>query len=193
MRTHGLILAAGNSSRLGTHKQNIQFNQTTLLAMIENALALCCQQVTVVLGYNHQDITTQPSSYRVINSQWHKGMGSSIKAGLTNIEQSTDALLIALCDQPYIKPIYYQHLVELAHQSPNMIIASKYHDSIGVPAIFPINFLEHLLATPDSHGAKSVINKHPNDVVAVDCPEGSFDIDNEDDLKQLLVRQQTTE
>ena len=187
MKINGLILAAGNSSRLGKNKQTIKFKNATLLQMIEHSLLKCCDHVVVVLGHDHQAIPTQAKSQVVINSKWQSGMGSSIKVGVDCLKNQSDALLIALCDQPMIPPSHYQNLVAAAIHSPHQIISSHYQNINGVPAIFPQEYFNKLLSLPDKHGARKLISDHQNDVFSIACPSAKLDIDTFDDLTKLMT------
>lgn len=186
MTINGLILAAGNSSRLGLNKQTIQFNQWSLLQLIENNLQNCCDQVTVVLGHEHQKMTTQPLSQVVINTQWQSGIGSSLKTGIQSIKHQSDAVLIALCDQPLIPQSHYQQMVKLSTESPQYIITSMYQNIQGVPAIFPSAYFNQLLTLDDHQGAQKIITTNAANTLSVACPSASHDIDTKEDLTKLL-------
>ena len=85
-----IILAAGSSSRLGTPKQNLGYQgQTLLQRAIETALASVCRPILVVLGANETvikpTIELMPGNI-IYNSDWHEGMASSIRLGVTEIK-----------------------------------------------------------------------------------------------------------
>ncbi len=106
----GLLLAAGGSSRLGQPKQLLQFKGKTLLRHAAEAMAgSMCDPVVVVLGAETERSANEIEGLPVVacvNENWQIGMSSSIKAGLAKlcreIEPDIDAVLISLCDQPFV-------------------------------------------------------------------------------------------
>lgn len=112
MRIGALLLAAGESSRLGIPKQLLR--DTTgrpLVASVVHALhAAGCDPIVVVLGAHadgvaHALIHDAPNVHLVPNRAWAEGMGSSIRAGIAAMSTHTmmrdvDAVLISACDMP---------------------------------------------------------------------------------------------
>ena len=81
-----VILAAGTSSRLGSPKQLLIFNNKTLLQhAIDTALNTGCKNVMVVLGAHFDliknQLTHQPVQV-IENKDWQEGMASSIRYAL---------------------------------------------------------------------------------------------------------------
>src|SRR5579863_5660232 len=97
--TGTIILAAGESRRLGQPKQNLVFQNKTLLERaVEAALGSGCKPVIVVLGANAGLITvaTNEDVKLVHNPDWNEGMASSIRAGINelNTYRDIDSVLI---------------------------------------------------------------------------------------------------
>jgi len=70
---------------------------------------------------------------------------------------------------------------------------SRYHETNGVPAIFPRLFFDALLALEGDRGAKQIIHTtNPDQLIAVPAPEAGTDIDTRDDLEILLPASETT-
>ena len=105
----GLLLAAGGSSRLGQPKQLLQFEGKTLIRRAAETLVISqCDPIVVVLGAEIEGFNSEIADLRVdicINENWQTGMSSSIISGLGSlleIEPELDAVVITLCDQPYV-------------------------------------------------------------------------------------------
>src|SRR4051812_32295917 len=81
-----IILAAGNSSRFGSSKQLLHFNNKTLLQhAIDEAIDAGAEPVIVVSGANADEISkdiNQEQVQIVLNERWQEGMASSIVAGM---------------------------------------------------------------------------------------------------------------
>src|ERR1700753_2785750 len=102
-----IILAAGESSRLGRPKQNLLFDGKTLLQRaVEAGKESVCGKIVVVLGANADKIAPIAGITMTHNENGMQGMASSIKTGV--VEMNHDPLInnviIMLCDQPFVSP-----------------------------------------------------------------------------------------
>lgn len=189
-----VILAAGASTRMGTPKQLLRYQEYSLLRhTVEVAVASVCRPIIVVLGAYAQLIQPEISQLPVQvveNLQWTEGMSSSIRVGIQVLKTSPEieAVIVALCDHPLISTQIINRLVEAYHSTNKPIIACEYAQILGVPALFSHRLFSELLALKGSEGAKQVIKKHPQEVFGVFFPEGTTDIDTPKDYEELLSR-----
>ncbi len=188
-----MILAAGASTRMGTPKQLLLYQGRSFLQYItEIAIASVCQPVVVVLGANAEQIHPQIKQLPVKvvkNSDWASGMSTSIKSGielLNNLPQKIEAVVITLCDQPFVSPQIINQLVDTYYSTKKPIIACEYGDTLGVPALFSQTFFSELATLKETSGAKRVINHNLNEVFSIPFPLGDIDIDTPKDYEQLL-------
>jgi molybdenum cofactor cytidylyltransferase len=187
-----ILLAAGSSSRLGQSKQLVTANKIPLLLKTtQTALASDIKNVMVVLGANfeeHYQLINQLPVHIINHKDWAKGMGSSLKAGLSEvltIWPETSAVIVTVCDQPFLSSAHLSKLLESYAQQPNAIVASHYNNTYGVPALFDRTIFKKLLTIGDIEGARVIIKKHIQEISSVDWPEGSIDIDTPEDLRFL--------
>lgn len=186
-----IILAAGASSRLGKSKQLIQYKGENLLGRIcKAALQSKAETCLVVLGSNasvHREVILYTNLSITENQNWAKGMGHSIKHGLAYLLQSEkpDALIISVCDQPFLESTLFNELIAVHQLHQDKIIASRYNKTIGVPVLFPKNYFDALLKIPDDAGAKEVVQGNRDSVIAIPFEAGAVDIDYPEDLEQL--------
>jgi molybdenum cofactor cytidylyltransferase len=113
-------------------------------------------------------------------------MGSSIRVAIQALPASASAAMILLCDQPLVNITHMKKLLNDWCGSPSHIIASQYHDSVGVPAVFPRHYFEHLLALKGDRGAKSLLHQFEKNLRRVPLPEAELDIDCEKDFVRLI-------
>lgn len=186
-----LILAAGASSRMGQPKQQLVYEQKTLLQRsIYTALSIPQAIVLVVLGANAEAIKTDIADLPVqivYNAHWETGMSSSIRAGinaLTNHPGVDDALLM-LCDQPFVDVGLLKHLISHRQQNGGYMIACQYGNTLGVPALFSKHYFDELLALSGQEGAKKVLMRHKDSLVTIPFEKGSIDIDTPADFNKL--------
>jgi molybdenum cofactor cytidylyltransferase len=188
-----VILAAGSSSRLGRSKQLLFVNGEPLLVKTSRAaLKTNAKLIVTVLGAEaelHQTAIQHLPIETVINETWHKGMGNSIKCGLHHLlqhDQSLDAVIICVCDQPMITSQHLNALVNKFEEAGATIVASRYAGIDGVPVLFARDHFKKLLVLDDTTGARQVLLQHADKVHHVDFPDGKFDIDTQQNLDDFL-------
>jgi molybdenum cofactor cytidylyltransferase len=183
-----IILAAGESSRLGRPKQNLIFNGKTLLQRaVESGQDSKCKTIIVVLGANSNQITPIPGTTTLYNPDWKEGMASSIRKAVLEINNdlSVDKVIIMLCDQPFVTSTLLNALINKQTESGKPIIASAYNDTTGVPVLFDRSLFTKLLQLQGSEGAKKILKKHADDVATIPFKQGSIDIDTPEDYERL--------
>jgi len=191
-----LLLAAGESARMGRPKQLLTYKNKTLLQhAAETALGIT--PVTIVLGANHeahlQAINQLPVDY-VINKNWQSGMGRSLKAGLThciNNNPQLEAVIVMVCDQPLITRQHLEDLIAQHNTTTSNIIATEYALTLGVPALFKRDIFAQLLTIDDSHGAKKIITRNHNHVTSICFQNGAIDLDTEQDYQNFINKKYT--
>jgi molybdenum cofactor cytidylyltransferase len=192
IQTGIIVLAAGNSSRLGRPKQLIPYRGQTLLThTTSEALKAGLHPAVVVTGAFDSEVTHSlrgQSLDIVFNPAWEKGMAAGIVAGLSNMlsqHPDVNAVIISVCDQPFISSALFLQLVNKHEASAKGIIACAYADSIGSPVLFGRSYFEQLLALSGSEGAKKLLNQYPTDLATIAFPNGYIDIDTEEDAQKL--------
>jgi molybdenum cofactor cytidylyltransferase len=187
-----VILAAGNSSRIGSPKQNLIYDEKTLLQhVIEEAIKAKLHPVVVVTGANaeklFESLQSQPVEI-VFNNLWEQGMGTSISAGVNKIiaNKNVENVILAVCDQPFISFEILQQLIDKKKESGKNIVACSYANTIGTPVLFHRNYFENLLQLKADEGAKKFLKEYNDDVAVIPFPKGNIDIDTVQDYVHLV-------
>lgn len=187
-----IILAAGDSSRLGTLKQLLIYEGKTLLQhSIQLAFDSIAHPVVVVVGAHADRIKKETdfnSAHIIVNADWQEGMASSIRCGikaLVEIDTFTEGAVLMLCDQPFVTSALLNDLTAVHQNTGKAIVASSYSDTLGVPAFFHKSIFPELLQLKDDSGAKGIIQQHAKEVEAVAFPQGNVDIDTSADYQEL--------
>ncbi len=190
-----ILLAAGSSSRMGQSKQILQINGNCLLLNSVNVALganLHSNNIVVVLGSNaeaHRTLIQHLPVTIIVNPDWKKGIGNSLKKGTLHLLQSTlplQAIIIMVCDQPHLTSEHLKKLIDKFHETKNQIVASQYKNTLGVPALFDQSIFQELLKCGDEQGAKKIIRQHKNLLQTVDFPGGDIDLDTLEDYNQFL-------
>lgn len=191
MRTGIILLAAGSSSRLGRPKQLINYQEKTLIQhSIEAAQHSAVDDLVVVLGCNSELIQTGIESKEVtvlVHAHWKEGVSSSMQVGLRYLIENNqvEQVILMLCDQPYVSQGLLGQLINVKKDSGKGIVACKYAETVGVPALFDQTYFSELLALEGAEGAKKVILNHQDDTFLVDFPLGAIDLDTEVDVQKF--------
>ncbi len=183
-RFGAVILAAGESARMGTPKQLLIVDgQSLLLRAVESALTSSAWPVVVVLGAHAEKIRPVLARHPVLiadNPAWSEGMASSIRVGVTTLQQFSRALngaLVALCDQPAFSADVIAQLVAAQRASGRSIAAAHYGGRNGAPALFLREHFPALIAMTGEEGARTLLNGEPARVASVELPALALDLD----------------
>lgn len=188
-----IILAAGNSSRLGKPKQLLQYNGYTLLRnTIIQAKLVPDSAVIVVTGAYKKNIDEElayTAAKIVYNPEWETGMASSIAIGLQQLRLHNPQIktcIVTVCDQPFLTAQVFKDLVDQYKISGKGIIASAYADTLGTPVLFGSNYFEELENLSGHEGARKLIQLYIDDVAFVAFERGAIDIDTIEDYNNLI-------
>jgi molybdenum cofactor cytidylyltransferase len=189
-----IILAAGNSSRLGEPKQLLQYQDKTLIRHITEAASDAkSATVFVVTGSSASLIEAELDSLPVEvvrNPHWETGMASSIVAGLNElirIHPNIAGAIFAVSDQPFVNAELFNALIEKASGHNAGIVASAYDNTFGTPVLFSSKYFPFLLQLSGTDGAKQLIKKFTDNVISIPFPLGGVDIDTQEDYQKLLT------
>lgn len=191
-----LILAAGDSSRMGFPKQLLKWKNTTLLQhTIDTVKKIAAEEIILVLGANSEKIKAEIDSNEVtvlVNKNWNLGLGDSIAYGINYIEtilSEAESVLIMLADQPLIDTEFLIKMIESYRSNPTRIVSTFYEEGkFGVPTIFNKKYFPELLKLNDDKGAKSVLKKYSDDLLFIDGKDFINDIDTVKDYEELFKR-----
>lgn len=186
---YALILAAGNSARMGRPKQLLRWQGRTLLERaIDSANRVLPERVIVVLGAHAESIQSAinlDAVKTVWNPDWQEGLASSIRAGIEVLPASAEAVMILLCDQPLVDAAHLTALLSSWQSEPGRIVASQYRLSSGVPVLFPAAFFHRLQALSGDKGAKPLLAEFDTCVLKIPFAGAELDIDTPTDFEQL--------
>ena len=174
---------------MGQSKQLLPWSDGTLLShVIKTANGSRANHVVIVLGDNEQvhrkAIENLPVSI-VVNDQWSKGMGSSLKVGLAEARQISEAAMVMVCDQPFVTSEHLNNIIEHFNKTGQQVVASKYLDTIGVPALFGKTMFDELMKIADDEGARKIIAGKKD--VGVILLESGADLDTPEDYRNATM------
>ncbi len=183
-----IILAAGQSKRLGFSKQLVQYQGDTLLNNSINLAKKITKNITVVLGANFKEIhktILEPHKINILfNQNWETGMASSIKLAI-EFHKNEEKIIIMLCDQYLLNVDILNNILKKEKQSSKPIIACEYAGHLGVPMLFNQLIFSDLLMLEGEKGASAILKKFAGQIAKISFENGVFDVDTPADLEQL--------
>jgi molybdenum cofactor cytidylyltransferase len=186
----GLILAAGESSRMGRDKALLIYHGRTFLETIIAALrAAGAERIAVVLGHHAEEIQSRVKLTDVevvVNREYRRGQTSSLQAGLAALEESR-AIILCLVDHPAITVHVMKRLLEAFDQPDASVVIPTFQGQRGHPVVIGRRLFPELLALSPDAGANSIIRKYRDatQFVEVEEPGILLDIDDPETYQRL--------
>lgn len=178
-----ILLAAGESKRMGKPKQLVPLGNTTMVEQTtDNLLSSRVSEVIVVVGHRAEEVMKRVATKPIkiaLNPIYHQGMGTSIVAGLNLVDSRAQAVMLVLGDQPFVDSQTINRLIEEFDAHDKGIAIPVYQGRRGHPIIFSIKYKAQLSGLKGDIGGREIIEEHPEDIleVAVECEGIDIDID----------------
>ncbi|MEV4090904.1 nucleotidyltransferase family protein [Streptosporangium saharense] len=179
----GLLLAAGGGSRLGEPKALVELDGERL---VDRGVRLLreggCHPVVVVLGAADAQVR---GAVVVRNPDWRTGMGSSLRVGLAALPGDAERVVIALADQPSVRPEAVLRLVEAARGGAAVAVATYAGRRRNPVLVTREHFAEVAALAVGDVGARAFLRARPELVAEVPCDDvgDPADIDTPADLE----------
>jgi molybdenum cofactor cytidylyltransferase len=191
-----IILAAGRSSRMGSHKLLLPYKGRPIVNWV--LAAACASQadpVIVIIGHEAQQVEAALQAERwflALHNPWYvDGMSTSLRIGLAATPNDVNGAIILLGDQPLITPKIINAMIAGSAREPDAIIAASYQGRRGNPVLFPRKYFAELETITGDEGGRSVLARHPERVrlVEIDDALAGADVDTPEEYQALLSEQ----
>ncbi|MFD2238515.1 nucleotidyltransferase family protein [Aureimonas populi] len=183
-RVHALVLAAGQSRRMGKpNKLLARFGGVPLVRRsVETALASSADRVHVVLGHEAAEVEAalRGLDIRAIrNPAYGEGLATSLKAGFGAASEGAQGVLVMLADQPGLTPDHLLRLIlAFGAQGPGAIVIAAHEGRRGNPVILPSRLGAEISELSGDVGARSIIAAHADLITTVEIgPAALLDVD----------------
>lgn len=192
MGTEGVILAAGESSRMmGNSKMTMDLNGRTVIERSIDSLSPFCSRIIVVTGFHVEAVLVSAGHCREVvfvhNPDCEKGMFSSLKMGLGHTEG--ERVLILPGDCPFITHEVCEKMLAVKGD----IALPAYQGKCGHPVLLNRRAIEDLLADDRCQSLRGYISTNKAEIIAVDRPEILWDIDTPEDYAKAVAYFQVKE
>ncbi len=200
----GVVLAAGESSRMGTDKALLSWppraegqapSRETFLSAAIRSLALSTDFIVIVAGKN--EAVLAPVAYAngasiVVNPDPSRGQFSSLQIGLHEVlNRGRDAALITLVDRPPANVATVQRLREAFEAAPQSIWATvpEFSGKHGHPFVAGREMIEQFLQAPAASSAREIEHRYQQHIqyLVVDDLYISLNINTPEDYAALAA------
>lgn len=187
--THLILLAAGVSKRMGSRdKLLVRIGGLTILERaVSSAVRANIGSVLVVTGPDSYDaILDRFPVRRTVNRDFAQGMAASIRAGVEACGSAALAYGILPADMPFVQS---ETIASVAsHAADGCIVVPVHKEKNGHPVFFSSVYRSELLALEGDVGAKSVIERHRENVIRVETDDAGVlqDVDTLADIESDL-------
>jgi len=192
-----MILAAGESKRMGKPKLLLPFGRKTIIeTVIESVIQSKVEGVLVVLGSDREKIKEKIKNFSLkiaVNPDFQSGMLSSIQKGFQAMPKNAQAVLVILGDQPSISSAVINKIVNAYKKTGKGIVLPVYRKNRGHPVLIDAKYREEVEKLSPDLGLHGTVFSHPEDILEVEVDTSSIvrDIDDEVDYKRELENKES--
>jgi molybdenum cofactor cytidylyltransferase len=189
-RVTAVVLAAGESTRMGQTKQIMPWGETTVLGQtLTTARTSLVHDVLVVTGYQGQAVAqiVQDAGLKTVhNPGYTTGMLSSLQAAVGALPENRAAILVVLADQPMLAPATIDEILIAYWRGRGSLVAPQYQGRRGNPVLIDRRHFDELLALPADAAPKALLQRHPEalHLAPVDDPAVLRDLDEPQDYQR---------
>jgi len=186
-----IILAAGESRRMGQLKPLITINgKTFLLHIVDELTRAGITKIYVVVGYRAEIIIRESKltgAEFIINEKYQQGQFSSLQAGIRQLEQGERGVIVCLGDQPQIKAQWIFRLMEAFNKNDPLIVVPKFQGKRGHPIIYSSRLFSEILSMSPTQTAHALSKNHADKIQEVEMEDRGIllDADKPEDLETL--------
>jgi molybdenum cofactor cytidylyltransferase len=177
----GIVLAAGESRRMGYPKPLLEIGGRTFIEQIVETMLAVVPRLVIVIGAHREHVRAAiPRDERIAiveNPSYSRGQLSSLKVGLGIVQPDSAGALVHLGDHPMVRVETFQAIVDSYDRTGKPIVIARHDGRRGHPVIFDRALFGELLSAPEEEGARHVVNADPSRVAYVDLDDPGINLD----------------
>lgn len=187
----GLVLAAGQSKRMGTNKLLSDVGGQPMIRRTAAAIRQATDRTIVVTGRDAADIHLAIEGIPVTfvhNPAFAEGLSSSLRAGLSALPPDTDAVVVALGDMPLVTPGTVRKLIAAFNPAEHRsVCVPVFARQRGNPVLWGRQHFGALMSLTGDRGARALLDQLGDELVEVASGDESvlLDADTPEALETL--------
>src|SRR6266851_3407279 len=152
-RLDGILLAAGESRRMGYPKPLLTIDGKTFIEKISATMLAVVPRLVVVLGAHADRIRRAiPRDERIViveNPNYSGGQLSSLKIGLDAVQSEAAGVIVHLADHPIVRVDSFRAIVDSYERVRKPIVIARSGGQRGHPVIFDRSSFVELQSAPE--------------------------------------------
>jgi molybdenum cofactor cytidylyltransferase len=187
-----IVLAAGESKRMGEPKLLLPFGEATIIEKVIKAVVQSeVDETLVVLGSDQKKIEEKIKDFPIeitVNPHFSTGMLSSVQWGFQKVPEKTRAVVVVLGDQPSISTDVVNRIVDSFRKTGKGIVLPVFQKERGHPVLIDMKYREEVEKLNPDLGLRGVVYTHPEDILEVEVENSAIlsDINDVEDYKKEL-------
>ncbi|RME34677.1 MAG: 4-diphosphocytidyl-2C-methyl-D-erythritol kinase [Gammaproteobacteria bacterium] len=172
-----IVLAAGRSRRMGAaNKLLLEVAGRPMVEQVVRALETpFIDRILVVTGHQQRQIEAALKHHQVEfvhNPRYREGLSTSLIAGVSQVDDNAEAVLVCLGDMPRLSRESVERLVAAFDpDSGREICVPVYQGKRGNPVLWSRRFLDEMLLLDGDAGARRLLYRHDDAVTEVEMPD----------------------
>ena len=195
--TTAIVLAAGESSRMGQPKQLLRWQGEPLVTRAARiALESGASETVVVTGAVAEQVEAALAPLReagrgrlrvVFNPSWQDGQAGSVRAAMEALPAACEAALFLPVDQPRLPAALLRRLWQTWRGGGDLTAVAVNEAVRGAPAVFDRRFFGQLRQVQGDRGGGMLLRRHAGEVSAIETPgEWLADVDTPEDWRTAV-------
>ncbi len=192
-RVAGVVLAAGQSARMGTNKMLLELGGGTLVRRAAGtALSAGLDPVLVVVGHESDRVQAELSDLPCVavhNPEYASGMNTSLRSGISALPDDVAGAIVVLGDMPLVDAPMLRALVTAFRRSGAPLAVSTFAGVVAPPILYGRELFPELRALTAEACGKSVVKRHRGEAAELAWPpEILTDLDSPADVQRIRAR-----
>jgi len=183
-----IVLAAGLSTRMGEQKVLLPLDGRPLVQWVVDAALRSRAAKTIVVVGHEAGLVVEVLEGRpltvVVNSDYERGMSTSLQAGVRAAGDGCDAAIFLLGDQPFVTSALVDRLIDRFAETRSAVVRPLVGDQPANPVLMGAVLFPEILAQRGDVGGREIVAQHAGEIclVPVDDPRVIVDIDSPGDF-----------
>ena len=177
----GIILAAGESRRMGYPKPLLEVGGRTFIEQIAETMLAVVPRLVIVIGAHRERVRAAIArDVRIAiieNPDYSRGQLSSLKVGLGAVQPDSAGAIVHLGDHPMVRVETFRAIVDSYNRTGKPIVIARHDGRRGHPVIFDRALFAEILSAPEKEGARYVVNADASRVAYVDLEDTGINLD----------------
>ena len=183
-----VVLAAGESERMGKDKLLLEIEGKKVIELVIDALKDVVDDIIVVLGHKPRrliPILKRQGVRWTVNKNYKEGMASSFKKGLEEAKHS-EAVFLVLGDQPSINRDFLIGMIGAWKEKGARIVSPVYKGKKGHPVLFERSLFDEIMSLRKGEIIRDVIHRHGGELRLIEAGEWAvMDMDTPEGFEKM--------